>query len=161
MKKLQKKKGILLDFGCGKKKQGPHWIGMDKRKLPSVDIVHDLEKIPYPFKDESVLTTVASHVLEHLDPRLTVAIFNEIWRITVPGGQFVIATPFAGSREYWKDPTHCNGFTEETFTYFDPEANSVLYNVYRPKPWKIEKLYWHPDGFIECVLAKRRENEAK
>lgn len=152
---MKKKTGILLDFGCGARKQGPHWVGMDKRKLPGVDIVHDLEKPPYPLDSESVVTCVASHVLEHLDPRLTIDIFNEMWRIMKVGGQWVIALPYAGSHGFWQDPTHCNGFNETTFEYFDPEINPILYGIYTPKPWKIVNRFWHPNGNMEVVLEKR------
>lgn len=155
MKKLSK--GILLDFGCGELKQGPHWTGMDKRKLPGVDIVHDLEKIPYPFEDESVMTCIASHVLEHLNPKLTIDIFNEMWRIMKVGGQWVIAVPYAGSHGYHQDPTHCNPFNETTFEYFDPEVNPVLYNIYKPKPWKLARCDYQVTGNMEVVLEKRGE----
>lgn len=132
---------------------------MDKRKLPGVDIVHDLEKLPYPLEDESVLTCMSSHVLEHLDPRLTIDIFNEVWRIMKVGGQWMIGLPYAGSHGFWQDPTHINGFNETTFLYFDPEApgdpEHVLYNIYKPKPWKIVHSYWRENGNMEVLLEKR------
>ena len=159
---MKKKDGILLDLGCGGNKQGPTWVGMDKRKLPGVDIVHDLEKFPYPIKDESVLTCVSSHVLEHLKPWLTLDIFNEVWRIMKPGGQWAISLPYAGSHGFWQDPTHINGFNETTFLYFDPEPAelqgqlNVLYHIYKPKPWKIVHSYWQSNGNLEALLEKRR-----
>lgn len=155
--KLDTKKGILLDFGCGARKQGVHWMGMDKRGVEGVDIVHDLEKLPYPLPDESVLTCLASHVLEHLDPRLTIDIFNEIWRMMKKGGELVIAVPYGGSRAFWQDPTHINGFTEVTFEYFDPKLNPTLYGIYSPKPWRITRRFWHPEGMLEVVMVKRGE----
>jgi len=46
---LKKKK---LHLGCGKIiKEG--YVNLDIQKLPGVDVIHDLNKFPYPFKDNS------------------------------------------------------------------------------------------------------------
>ena len=42
----------ILDLGCGANKY-PGSIGIDRLKLPGVDIVHDLNVFPYPFKNNS------------------------------------------------------------------------------------------------------------
>ena len=43
----------MLDIGCGLRKvEGS--VGMDKFKLKGVDVVHDMEKIPYPFKAKTL-----------------------------------------------------------------------------------------------------------
>src|SRR3989344_2310598 len=39
----------ILDLGCGNHKI-PESVGVDFVKIPGVDIVHNLNKIPYPFK---------------------------------------------------------------------------------------------------------------
>jgi len=165
------KSGILLDMGCGGNKIAPHWLGMDKRRLPGVDLVHDLEVFPYPLADESVLTTFCSHVMEHIKPWLTIDVMNEVWRITKPGGKFVINVPYANSPGYWQDPTHCNEFIAETFIYFDPypmmlgwneekqiqgEPN-VWFATYLPKPWKIIHTTYDFNANLEVVLVKRAD----
>jgi len=38
---------MKLDIGCGWSKRAG-FVGMDKRNLPGVDIIHDLEIFPYP-----------------------------------------------------------------------------------------------------------------
>ena len=172
-----KRDGILLDIGCGPYKRGPHWVGMDNRKLPGVDIVHDLEKIPWPIKSYSVITLIANHVLEHLKPWLTVDIFNEMWRVCKPEGQLVVGVPYGVNDLYVQDPTHCNPFNERTFQYFDPRpeqfgwveekvkgvwkvktegAKNILYPYYEAKPWKINLMYWQSNGSMEVVMEKRR-----
>lgn len=152
--KFYSKEGILLDIGCGGNKQGPNFVGMDKRKVEGVDIVHDLEVFPYPLEDNSCLTIIGSHIIEHLKPWLTIDFFNECWRIMKPNGQLLLSTPYAGSEGYWQDPTHCNGFTQTTFKYFDP-AHS-LYNIYKPKPWRIEKGFpaYNLNGNLEVLMTK-------
>ena len=157
--KLDSYKGIRLDIGCGASKH-PGFVGIDKLKLEGVDIVHDLEKTPWPLDDESVLTAVASHVLEHINPAngVFLDVMNEIWRVLKYDGQFAFVVPYAGSPGFWQDPTHCNGITEATMYYFDPLHESGFYNFYKPKPWAIEQLNWNHTGNLECVLRKRRED---
>jgi len=126
---------------------------MDKRRVDGVDIVHDLQIIPYPLPDECCVTILASHILEHLDPRLMIDIMDELWRVMKPEGQLMIGTPYAGTPGFWQDPTHMNAFNEATWTYFDPVM--PLYQVYRPMPWKIDRNTWHATGNMEVILAKQ------
>ena len=136
-------------------------MGMDKRKLAGVDIVHDLEKFPYPLEDNSCHVIMGSHIIEHIKPWLTIALFNELWRIMKPKGQLVLSTPYAGSPGFWQDPTHCNGFSQVTFQYFDPDY--PLYEIYRPKPWKIEPGFpqYVINGNLEAMMRKRDEKSNK
>lgn len=155
------KAGIQLDVGCGGNKHGPDWTGIDKRPLDGVDIVHDLEVFPWPLEDESVIRAIASHVVEHINPAggIFLSFMDEVWRVLVPDGQFAIAAPHGSSQGYLQDPTHCNPCNQNTWAYFDPEAlDGMLYNIYQPKPWKIERLYWSPAGNIEVILRKRNDN---
>ena len=158
-KLLKSKSGINLDLGCGNAKQ-PGFVGLDIRKLKGVDIVHDLEKFPYPLPDNCCLSVVASHLVEHIKPWLTIPMFNEVWRILKTGGKFAVATPYAGSHGYWQDPTHCNGFNQTTFQYFDPDY--PLYGIYKPKPWKLVKGFpmYHITGNLGCLLEKIVEKDA-
>ncbi len=143
----------MLDLGCGSNKQ-PGFIGMDKRAVSGVDIIHDAEVFPYPLEDESCAVVMASHLLEHIKPWYTIDLFNEIWRILEPGGLFLAVVPYATSFGMMQDPTHCNFFNEATFYYFCPDHPSCLYYIYEPKPWKEEKLFWNPQGNIEVALRK-------
>lgn len=155
---IAQRTGIMLDIGCGSRKQ-KGFVGLDKRGLPGVDIIHDLEVFPYPIDDERCLTIMGSHIIEHIKPWLTIDFFNELWRIMKPQGQLALSTPYAGSRGFWQDPTHCNGFSEITFTYFDPKF--ILYQIYKPKPWKIEEGFpqYQTNGNLEILMRKRGEHE--
>lgn len=88
---------------------------------------------------------------------------DEVWRIMKPGGKFMMVTPYGGSFGWWQDPTHIKGYNEATWAYFDPmiplDRNQPslggLWNIYEPKPWKIEVNTWHANGNMEIVLVKR------
>jgi cephalosporin hydroxylase len=145
-------KGILLDVGCRDRKQ-PNFIGIDKVGRPNVDIVHDLEKFPYPIKDDECLTIKAAHIIEHIKPWLVIDWMNEMWRMLKVDGQLAVAAPYANSPLYLQDPTHCTAITERTWLYFD--VQSSVFGHYSPKPWKVESISYKPDGNIETVLRKR------
>jgi len=165
-KKLLKKKhqGVKIDIGCGARKQDSSWFGIDIRDLPGVDLVHDMEKFPFPIPSNVAHAAVASHVVEHINPHKGVFIefMNEVWRVMKPGGEFFIATPYAGSDNYWQDPTHCNPCNEMTFEYFDPEgimSGGGYYTIYHPLPWKIKYSSWYDTGNIELIMIKREIEE--
>lgn len=142
---------VCLDVGCGRAKNAG-FTGMDRRKLPGVDIVHDAEVTPWPLDDESCGVVVMSHFVEHVKPWRIIGVIDETWRVLEPDGVLLISTPYGGSARYLQDPTHCCPWVEATPGYFAPE--SPLYGIYEPRPWKIDKLVWSVYGDIECALRK-------
>lgn len=159
---LKEKQSVRLDLACGSNKAGDDWIGIDIQKLPGVDIVHDLEKYPWPLPDECASLAVASHLIEHLNPANfgIINFFNEVWRVLKYDGEFAIVTPYGGSYGFWQDPTHIKGFNEASFYYFDPLHPSGYYKFYTPKPWKIKETIFHREGNLEVVLIKRYEDKS-
>lgn len=153
--------GIRLDIGCGQAKQ-PGFVGMDKRALPGVDIVHDWNDYPWPLPNECVVLALASHVVEHVNPADGGFLrwMDELWRVMRFDGEVGIACPHGYSPGYLQDPTHCNPCSEATWGYFDPLEQNGLYYIYRPKPWRIKALTWNPAANIELVLVKRREDRS-
>jgi len=151
---LKANQGIRLDIGCGSNKQHKSFVGMDKRELPGVDIVHDLEVFPYPLPDDCCLMVIGSHIVEHIKPWLMIDFMNELWRIMKVDGQLALSMPYATSFGYYQDPTHCNPCNEATFQYFDPRF--PLYGIYEPKPWVLDKGFpvWHINGNLEVLMCK-------
>ena len=79
-----------LNLGSGEdKKEG--FINIDLNPLTEPDINHDLNQIPYPFKDNTFDEIVAFHILEHLDKPFL--IMKELHRILKPGGLLHIKVP--------------------------------------------------------------------
>lgn len=153
---LEQNSGIRLDIAGGGN-PNPGFINIDIRPLETVDIVHDLESIPWPLPDECVIMATASHFVEHLNPAKfgIINFFNEVWRVMKVGGEFAIVTPHGLSQGFRQDPTHTKAWDEASFDYFDPLAPSGLWRIYSPMPWKIKYLSWSPSANIEVILVKR------
>jgi hypothetical protein len=148
---FKSKSGIKLDLGCSDHKQ-PTFVGMDIRPCKGVDIVHDASKFPYPIPGNTCLMVLMSHLWEHIEPKYRVDMMNELHRIMKPGGQLLISVPYAGSFGASQDPTHYPCPNEATFTYFDP--GYPLYQVYKPKPWKLTRNDYSLNGCLEVILEK-------
>lgn len=111
----------ILDLGCGKNKfksSNPNdvVIGIDKHKLEGVDIVHDLEKTPYPFEDNEFDEIVAHHIIEHIQNFF--GLMEECWRILKPKGKFKIWAPYGLASLGL--PDHKRFVTFKTFNCFIP-----------------------------------------
>ena len=128
----------ILDMGCGNHKI-PGAVGIDFVKIKGVDIVHNLNKIPYPFKKNSFDVIYANQVLEHLEPPLD-NILGELCRICKPEGRIKILVPHAMSVGAFGDPTHKKFFTWFTFDYFGFNEQSY-YSKTRVKIIKRKFVY--------------------
>ena len=91
---------------------------------------------------------------------------NEAWRVLKPDGQFAIGCPHGWSPGQLQDPSHVNASNDVTWAYFDPlwqqpgYHTGMLYNIYRPKPWKIERLYSDIPANMEVLLRKRHDDRS-
>jgi SAM-dependent methyltransferase len=64
---IKANQSIRLDIGCGDNKM-PGFVGIDILDLPSVDIVWNIERTPWPLPAECASQAICSHLLEHLNP---------------------------------------------------------------------------------------------
>jgi len=111
IKKFQKLK--KLNLGCDYDyRKG--WVNLDQYS-GKADVVHDLNKYPWPFKENTFDYVYASHVLEHLDDVKRALI--EIWRISKNNAIVEIKVPYFNSYCAYGDVTHKHFFT---FVSFDP-----------------------------------------
>jgi len=86
----------ILNLGCGSNKlksEGNEVIGVDFDKNVSPDVVWNLNKFPYPFKDSEFDEVVANHSIEHLDYSVKDPddVLKELWRITKASGLGALA----------------------------------------------------------------------
>lgn len=118
----------VLDIGCGWNKQ-PGAIGMDVAVLPTVDVVHDIDEMPFPFRDDTFEEIHLVHVVEHA--RSIVRLLEEIHRICRPGARVRIVTPHYTDSMSWQDPTHRWHLNSYSFRYFDPTYRGSYYTSAR------------------------------
>lgn len=108
-----------LNIGCGKKyipsNQKERWVNLEIRKDIKADVYHDLDKFPYPFKNNEFDIIIASHILEHVDDIFKV--LNELRRILRQDGTLKVETPYftwAGAFEF----THKRCFSVKSFDVY-------------------------------------------
>lgn len=122
-----------LDLGCGPRPKNPfnadEVFGIDVRDdIPANIRSADLAVEPIPF-DDNLFDYVSAHdFLEHI-PRVLYAplrrnafveLMNEIYRVLKVDGLFLSLTPAYPYASAFRDPTHVNIITDETFPlYFD------------------------------------------
>jgi len=164
--------GMNLDVGSSSHPE-KGFLGMDRREVPNVSFVWDVmspseppwwaqqqfgaKAIPLPFPSMCVDKLLMSHLFEHIAPEASIAVMDEIWRLMKPDGQALIVVPHGNSHGYMQDPTHQLPCNESTFAYWDPEHASQLWQVYRPKPWKIARMHASPLHNIEVILEPRKK----
>jgi len=122
-----------LNIGCGKDIK-PGFVNIDIIKLPDVDKIVNLNKYPWPFKDNEFDYVFCASVLEHLED--IVKALEEIHRICKNNAIVDIIVPHFSSMGAFKDPTHKHFFTYYSFDYFTEDGG---YNFYSKARFKILK----------------------
>ena len=115
---------MKLNLGSGSKiLKG--YVNVDKFQYYNPDVVHDLEKFPYPFEDNSVDEILLSHVLEHIgqNPDVFNNIVKEFYRICKNNSIIDIRVPHPRHDHYIADPTHVRPITQMTLNLYDRELN--------------------------------------
>lgn len=145
----------ILNMGCGKTRI-PGSIGVDRVKIDGcVDIVHDLDVLPYPFADSSADEIHFYHVLEHLtDP---IKKMEEVWRILKPGGTLYLRVPHFSGMGAFTDITHRRPFGYFSFDCFEPDSYQNFYTTARFNVLRKEIKYFglYPNyGVYEKYIHK-------
>lgn len=147
--KYNEQKLIALDLGCGQSKVPADFfeqnmqikinkvIGVDFVKGDGIDVVHDLTKIPFPFKDNSVDAIFSSHFIEHLDGFERAKFMDECYRILKMGGKMRFVHPYYKSVRAVQDFSHkFPPIAEYSYLYWDRgwrEANKLTHGNYNLK----------------------------
>ena len=143
-----------LHIGCGKKILNG-FVNMDILKLPGVDMVHDLEKTPYPFTEGRFNYILADNVLEHMSDLIKVV--EELHRISANNAIIEIYVPYFSNRRAFQDPTHKRFFTLTTFDYF---TENMPYNFYSKVRFQVveKKLIFDPFYFLFSLFFNKFQN---
>ena len=113
---------VVLDVGCGRQKtQGA--IGIDIVKDSNADLLHDLNFLPYPFKDNKFDEVICKQILEHLEKPLDV--LQEIHRISKPNALLFIEVPHFSCFYAFCDLQH-----KRFFSYFSLDAFINKYGLF-------------------------------
>ena len=129
---------LKLNLGAGRSRMDGY-LSVDEIPFEGLDVVADLRK-PWPWGDNTVSDIHMSHVLEHFDGDERVHIFNEMYRVLIPGGKAYIITPHWDSQRAYGD-----------FTHKWPPVSEFLYN-YLWKEWRMQNaphndIEFNPKGY--------------
>jgi SAM-dependent methyltransferase len=113
-----------LNLGCGHfRKEG--FINLDISNLCEPDVLHDLDNIPYPFKNNTFDLIESDHVLEHLSKPFEV--MKELHRILKPAGILKVRVPhFSRAMSH---PQHKSGFDITFPCYFNDQFSGGFTGV--------------------------------
>jgi SAM-dependent methyltransferase len=114
-----------LDIGCGPKKH-EGCTGIDHFAYEGVDVVCNLNDLPWPFEDDTFDEIYAHSVIEHLDNFIKV--MEEIHRVSKPGAVVHIIVPYYRFVNAYS-PAHKTFFTEYTFRFLTEELPSEIHDM--------------------------------
>lgn len=124
------------DIGCGNAKT-PGAIGLDRLRLPGVDIVCDLTRFPWPLADDSADRLVFNHSIQYLGP--FVHLIREMTRICMSGALIEVTSPHFSSYNYYSDPLYCFPLAWRTFDFWSP-GSGFKYSYYGGSDFKMRIL---------------------
>lgn len=157
------KKRYLL-IGCGQdrgkrmKPEASHCEDFSDGDLVTLDydfstqpnVIHDLEKLPYPFPNEEFDEIHAYEVLEHCgaqgDAKFFFGQFAEFYRILKPGGYMCISVPMWDSEVQWAVPDHKRAMPPALFGFLNQDYYK---NVGKPGFGDYRNLLGRTD-FVPC-----------
>lgn len=134
-----------LNLGCGADVRNG-FVNVDRVKLQGVNIVHDLNKFPWPFKDNEIDYILCDQVLEHLNdiPKC----LRELWRISREKGVIQIGVPHYAAPGAWFDLTHKHPFGWMSLDYM------AVNKIHRHS---VGKRHEHEYGLKEKFIIKKRK----
>jgi SAM-dependent methyltransferase len=126
-------------------------VGIDINPCSEADVIHDLNRFPYPFDDSTFDEIVADNTMEHLDdlPR----VMEEVHRIAKQHSILKVTVPYFRARWAFVDPTHKHFFTVDSFGYFDPSHTFNQLYPYCKATFAIEKIVFN-EKIIERGFSK-------
>lgn len=101
------------------------YVNVDLTKKYGAEVVHNLEKFPYPFKNNEFDEILMDNVLEHLEN--TMKVMEELHRISKPGATIKIIVPHYSGAMAFGHITHKRYFGSGSFDNFQP-GNWEKYN---------------------------------
>ena len=129
---------MKLNIGCGNDIR-VGYVNLDYHAGNGVNVVHDLSKIPYPFKNNAFDEIYASHILEHIDCPID-KVMQELHRILAKDGKLIIREPHYTSPSA-HDPFHKTYWHSDIFDAF----------ITNPKRQRLSKDFGHGYFYQESL----------
>lgn len=123
-----------LNLGCGNDIM-KDYVNLDFHKLEGVDVIHDLSKFPYPFKNDYFKEILCNAVIELIDANF-IKIMEELHRISKPGAIIKIRSPCFPNPCSVLDP-HTKKFM--AYNTFDTFIEGASYNYYSKATFRMKK----------------------
>lgn len=143
---------MRLNLGCGSR-LADGFVNVDIVKMDGVDVVHDLDVLPWPWDDASAVEIVGQDVFEHVaNP---IGFMTEAHRVLEVGGLLRLKSPHWRHRDAFTDPTHKRFCTEHTWDYWIPgtQLHADHNRAYGGVGFKLETGFIQT-GAIFIVLQK-------
>jgi len=117
---------MKFNMGCGLNRMDG-FINVDASAGAAADEVWDLETTPWPWADSCADEICFIHALEHMggDPKVFLAIMQEIYRIAAPGCRVRVHVPHPRHDHFLNDPTHVRPITADGLRLFDRQLNEA------------------------------------
>jgi ubiquinone/menaquinone biosynthesis C-methylase UbiE len=115
-----------------------------------MNVVHDLNQVPYPFPDNEFDMIVCRHVLEHL--RNFHSTITELYRIAKQGARVHVTAPFFLNTKYFGDPDHRIPFSIRSFDNYE-YLNGRRLRFY--ETWKIQHRNNYDAHVYFRIITKR------
>lgn len=136
-----------LNLGCGADIRAG-FVNVDAVARPGVDVVHDLDAVPWPFEDDAFDSALCSHVLEHV--RDFHRCLLELQRVCRAGAEIEVIGPYFFSTKFAGDPSHRIPFSYRTFDNYTPPRRVRFYNR-----WRLKYATNFGAGFLFETIDKR------
>ncbi|MDD5012032.1 MAG: methyltransferase domain-containing protein [Candidatus Nanoarchaeia archaeon] len=146
-----------LNLGCGEDYR-VGWVNLDFNKEVKADVYHNLEKFPYPFKDDEFDLIYIDNALEHVQNVLKC--IEELWRISKKGAEIIIYVPHFTGIYATKHLAHYHQFGIGTFDIYkkisglDKGFNGERYGKARFEIIEQKLLYFHHNSVEISLLSK-------
>ena len=145
---------MKLNLGCSDHIM-PGFVNVDIHRLEGVDLVHDLDTMPWPWADGSVGEVFCAHTLEHLlDP---LAAMREIRRVLTPGGKLTVIVPnAAGYMAHY--PGHHHLFGETWFYAFADSGDNQedLSGLFTDVKIELRLFHHRPPAKVSALVPALR-----
>jgi len=122
----------VLNLGCGSVKQdfpeaarAAQIVGVDLSPRSQADLIHDLNRFPYPLESDAFDLVIMQDILEHLVD--VPGVLREVYRVARDGAIVRIRTPHYSSYYAYNDPTHVRSFGVFALDGFDVARPHLAY----------------------------------